>query len=126
VDRGNNMAKMKRKQVGPQPPSALLSSFMYHIVLSLAALVGVTAYTAGAGLEGSLLRSAMVLLVSITIGYAANIGLWLVETGRIQVGSASPTGTGAWTGREIEVEARKLGVVPSQGESGMVVEGQAA
>jgi hypothetical protein len=54
-----------------------LSSFMYYTVLSLAALAGIMAYSAGASAEAALLRAVIVLLVCTILGYALNIALWL-------------------------------------------------
>jgi hypothetical protein len=102
----------KRRSKGEiQPQGKTLGNFIYYAVLSIAVLVGITAYTAGASLDGSLLRVAMVLLVSTVMGCAVNIGLWLSRARQLPLSVPAAVAAGHPArpgGREIEVKARYI------------------
>ncbi len=51
----------------------------YYGVVTLTVLVGLLAYSSGATLEGTLIRSALALIACTTLGYLANIVLWLTR-----------------------------------------------
>jgi hypothetical protein len=56
-------------------PSPVILGF--YIVVLITALVGVGAFSAGASVEGALLRAGVVLLLCTVIGYAVNVVLWM-------------------------------------------------
>ena len=93
------MKKTKPMQSG----KVNLSSFMYYTVLSLAALAGVMAYSAGASAEAALLRAVVVLLVCTILGYALNIALWLSTPTQM-----AATMIEGMTGRERVIDARDV------------------
>jgi hypothetical protein len=63
----------------PARPAQTVTDATYYGVVTLTVLVGLLAYSSGATLEGTLVRSALALVACTTLGYVANIVLWLAR-----------------------------------------------
>jgi len=83
-DSRSRLVKKSKKVPVAQPEQVSLGSFIYYIVVFLAALAGLTTYSAGAALEIALVRMIIVLLIGLIFGYAFNVAIVISSLQRLQ------------------------------------------
>lgn len=74
-------------------PRNSLSNAAYYGVITCSLLVGLLGYTAGASLEGSLMRVVITLLGCTAVGYLLNLVLWLASSSESPESAERPART---------------------------------
>jgi len=69
--------KTAQRKPAPAAEGPTPASLTYYIVVLIAGLSGLVAYSSGASLEGVLARMSVVVLACTILGYAANVIFWL-------------------------------------------------
>ena len=68
------------KKPTPAAAQQAVTDATYYGVVTFTVLVGLLAYSSGATLEGTLVRSAVALIACTALGFIANIILWLTAS----------------------------------------------